>query len=94
MENAIRHGISSRAGGGRIAIDAQRRGDRMIIHVQDDGVGLPANWKDDDAGVGLSVTRERVLGLYPPAESRFDIRARRDGGTEVEIQLPLRETSA
>lgn len=94
VENAIRHGISPRAGGGRIAIDARRRADRMIILVQDDGVGLPTNWDDGDAGVGLSVTRQRVLGLYTPGESRFEIRPRPDGGTEAEIELPLRGIGA
>lgn len=94
VENAIRHGISSRAGGGRIQVGAQRRDERIIILVQDDGVGLPPNWNDAQAGVGLTVTRQRVLGLYAPGESRFDIRRRAAGGTEVEIELPLRESTS
>jgi signal transduction histidine kinase len=91
VENAIRHGISRRASGGTVIISAHRDGNRLDIRVLDDGVGLPAGWTlEDSAGVGLSVTRQRVAGLYPDGETRFAVKRRAGGGTEVEISLPLR----
>jgi signal transduction histidine kinase len=91
VENAIRHGISRRASGGTVIVSAQRDGDRLDIRVLDDGVGLPAGWTlENSGGVGLSVTRQRVAGLYPDGESGFDVKRRAGGGTEVEISLPLR----
>ncbi len=91
VENAIRHGISRRATGGTVIVSAQREGDRLEIRVLDDGVGLPAGWTlENSAGVGLSVTRQRVAGLYPEAETCFAVNRRATGGTEVEISLPLR----
>jgi sensor histidine kinase YesM len=90
VENAIRHGISHRASGGTVAVSAQQVDDRLEIRVQDDGVGLPAGWTlESSAGLGLSVTLERVKSLYPNGESGFTLRQRSGGGTEVDIFLPL-----
>jgi signal transduction histidine kinase len=65
--------------------------DRLEIHVQDDGVGLPVGWTlESSAGLGLSVTRERIKSLYPNGESNFAVRPRQNGGVEVDIVVPLR----
>jgi signal transduction histidine kinase len=93
VENAIRHGISRRASGGTVTVSAHQDGNRLDIRVIDDGVGLPAGWTlENSGGVGLSVTRQRVAGLYPDGETRFAVNRRPTGGTEVEISLPLRWT--
>jgi two-component system, LytTR family, sensor kinase len=93
VENAIRHGISKRASGGTVIVSAYRVGNRLDIRVLDDGVGLPAGWTlDNSGGIGLSITRQRVAGLYPDGEARFVVSRRASGGTEVEISLPLRWT--
>ena len=58
---------------------------------QDDGVGLPKGWRlETGAGVGLSVTRERIAELHPNGSSRFTVTSRHSGGTNVDISLPLR----
>ena len=91
VENAIRHGISRRSSGGTVIILAQRSNDRLDIRILDDGVGLPLGWTlETSTGLGLSVTRERIAGLYPNGASHFDVRPRIGGGTEVAISLPLR----
>jgi LytS/YehU family sensor histidine kinase len=91
VENAIRHGISHRASGGTVIVSAQRVDDQLEIRIQDDGVGLPAGWTlDSSAGLGLSVTRERVKSLHPNGESSFTLRPLKNGGVEVDIFLPLR----
>jgi two-component sensor histidine kinase len=93
VENAIRHGISRRASGGTVIVSAQRVGNRLDIRVLDDGVGLPPGWTiENSGGVGLSVTRQRLAGLYPDGETCFAVNRRAGGGTEVEISLPLRWT--
>jgi two-component system, LytTR family, sensor kinase len=93
VENAIRHGISRRAGGGRIMVQAAQVSGRLEIRVLDDGVGLPLGWSmESSAGLGLSITRERIAGLHPNGNGRFAVRPRDQGGTEVEISLPLRLT--
>ncbi|MGA2537367.1 MAG: ATP-binding protein, partial [Terracidiphilus sp.] len=93
VENAIRHGISSRASGGTVSVIARRNAERVEIRVADDGVGLPPGWTlENSKGLGLSVTRERIAGLYPDGSSRFAVTRRSGGGTEVEISLPIRLT--
>ena len=91
VENAIRHGISRRAAGGTVTVQAASVGGRLALRVLDDGVGLPQGWTmGSSAGLGLSITRERIAGLHPNGESRFELRNRAEGGAEVEILLPLR----
>lgn len=91
VENAIRHGLSPRASGGTVMVSARRAGDRLQIDVVDDGVGLPPDWSlEKCAGLGLSLTRERIAGLYRDGLGRLTVRRRPSGGTEVEVILPLR----
>jgi glucose-6-phosphate-specific signal transduction histidine kinase len=74
-----------------LTIFAEPVEDRLVIRVLDDGVGLPSGWQIETCGgLGLSITKERVIGLYPAGQSRFEVRRRSDQGTEVEITLPLR----
>jgi two-component system LytT family sensor kinase len=90
VENAIRHGISRRSSGGTVVVSARRAEDRLHIRVIDDGVGLPSGWTlEASKGLGLSLTRDRIAGLYPNGTSQFVVRRRAEGGTEVEIVLPL-----
>jgi two-component system, LytTR family, sensor kinase len=91
VENAIRHGIESRVGGGMIGVSARRSGDQLEISVIDDGVGLPPDWRMGmSSGLGLRVTQERLEALYPEADAyRFTVSRRKGGGTEVAIRLPL-----
>jgi signal transduction histidine kinase len=91
VENAIRHGISGRSSGGTVIVSAERAGEQLRVRVVDDGVGLPPGWKlDRSAGLGLSLTRDRIAGLHPNGSSSFTIRPRAGGGTEAEVALPLR----
>jgi two-component system, LytTR family, sensor kinase len=91
VENAIRHGISRRASLGTIVIRASAAGERLEIRVTDDGVGLPLGWTlEDSEGLGLSITRQRIAGIHPNGASQFAVRNRAEGGTTVEVSLPLR----
>jgi two-component system, LytTR family, sensor kinase len=90
VENAIRHGISRRISGGAVMVTARAVGENIVIQVEDDGVGLAPGWTlESSSGLGLAVTRERIAGTYP-ARHVFSIRRRLEGGTTVEIVLPLR----
>ncbi len=89
-ENAIRHGIAGRMGGGSVTVSARRAGGKLEIRVADDGPGLAADWQLASAqGQGLSVTRERLSAMYPAGESGLAVRRRAGGGTEAIITLPL-----
>ena len=90
VENAIKHGIASGVAGGHIVLSAQRDGSRIDIRIIDNGAGLPPGWTMENAkGLGLSVTRERLLAMYPPGEWSFEVGRHADGGTQARITLPL-----
>lgn len=87
VENAIRHGLASRAVLGRIDVRATAADDRLIIEVADDGAGLES--PDIQEGVGLGNTRARLQERYGSQYS-LDIRSRPSGGVSVIMSVPLR----
>lgn len=90
VENAIRHGLAVRQGPGHIELFAERRGDRLVMQVRDDGVGLPAQAIPGRGGIGLRNANERLRQLYG-RNHRFELRPREHGGVVVEIDIPFRE---
>lgn len=86
VENALRHGLATRAGPGRVEIRAERQGDSLLLCVVDDGRGLPPAATER---VGLANTRARLRLLYADRQ-RFDVRNSADGGVIAEIELPWR----
>jgi hypothetical protein len=94
VENAIRHGLEGRLSGGNILVSTGQCDGQLCLKVVDDGTGLPPQWQiDTSAGLGISVTRERLQTLYPaPGEHDFTVSRRRGAGTEVAIRIPLHRT--
>lgn len=89
LDNAIRHGIGARPSGGTITVSARRAGDRLEIDISDDGAGLAPHWQLASARrQGISITRERLLAMYPAGESSFEVASRTGGGTRASIALP------
>jgi len=84
LENAIKHGISPRAGGGRVEISAARHGDVLELKVADDGVGFRAS---EGTGVGLANTRARLQSLFGDHGS-LDMDTNAAGGVTAVIRLP------
>jgi len=62
VENAVRHGLEPRAGGGEVRIHAEVRCGRLEIAVRDDGVGLPAT--HGKTGLALNNIRARLQARY------------------------------
>jgi two-component system, LytTR family, sensor kinase len=97
VENAIKHGITSRAAAGCVDVDARVRGggsepehDQLVVRVRDDGVGLPAGWRlHEHGGVGLRNAAARLDALYP-ARHRFRVAPAPGGGVLVEVEVPFR----
>lgn len=60
IANAIEHGFEQRSGG-EIRISGARDGDRIIVHVADDGAGVSEGFSLDTAeGLGLQLVRGLV----------------------------------
>jgi anti-sigma regulatory factor (Ser/Thr protein kinase) len=97
VENAIRHGLSVRQAPGTVTVHAARVDDRLILRVEDDGVGLRQAQQRDGAtrreGIGLRNASERLRQLYGSSH-RFELREAPTGGVTVELELPDREGEA
>ncbi|KRD39043.1 hypothetical protein ASE35_01320 [Lysobacter sp. Root916] len=95
VENAIRHGIAPRTVPGQLEIRIERDGDRLHLHVGNDGAGETRPFQSGRgvAPLGLRNIIERLRALYPQAHS-FAAGGRADGGYEVRLSLPFREAGA
>ena len=86
VENALNHGIGSRAEGGKIAVRAGRADNRLRLDVTDDGGGLSTGERRD--GVGLTNTRERLSASFG-SDHRFSVEPDPRGGVNARIEIPL-----
>ena len=98
VENAIYHGIKYKEGKGLIRIRGFRKGDQMILLVQDDGKGMDVealahifekHTRDTRSnGVGLNNVNERIQ-LYYGEEYGISFQSSPGKGTEAAIRLPF-----
>ncbi len=95
VENAVRHGLSRKIGGGRISIRARVENRELVVDIADTGVGMATNGTPDAAsnGVGLRNVRERLTHLYG-ASYRPSISSRAGEGTHVRLRVPARPLEA
>jgi signal transduction histidine kinase len=87
VENALRHGILARAGGGAVTITVGAQHGVLRLRVEDDGPGL-RRAPPGSSGLGLSNTSTRLSELYGQQAS-FSVGRGRIGGVAVDIGIPL-----
>ena len=89
VENSIRHGLSSKVEGGTITLRARRAAGRLVIEVEDDGVGIPPQELAGvlNKGIGVSNVKERLEVLYNQ-DYRMEIDSQPGHGTRIEIEVP------
>ena len=85
VENAVRHGIEPKLGGGEILIRAFIENATLRIEVSDSGVGLPAD--ADAGGAGLSNVRARLATLFGEA-GKLVLANNAEGGVTAALELP------
>ncbi|KFN41017.1 sensor histidine kinase [Arenimonas oryziterrae] len=88
VENAIKHGLEPKTGGGTIWILARRNDDSIAVTVADDGQGFTAQCQSQGTGIGLKNVRERLRLSYGNAAS-FVIVANFPSGVAATITLPV-----
>ena len=86
VENAIKHGLEPKSGGGTIWVLAVAKADHVAITVADDGNGFGT--ETAGSGIGLSNVRER-LNLAYGADATFDIAANFPAGVAATITVPV-----
>lgn len=85
VENAVRHGVSPKVGGGTIRIEAARVGDKLRLVVRDNGLGFRGSAAE---GIGLRNVRERLRVAYGQRAS-IEIASSQGEGTSVVIEMPV-----
>jgi sensor histidine kinase YesM len=87
VENAIKHGFSQRARGGKVMLLVRRDHDRLDASVEDDGVGF-GNSKEAGASKAIANCKARLALAYGD-RARLSIGPRDGGGTRVTVSLPV-----
>ncbi|WP_224725784.1 cache domain-containing sensor histidine kinase [Paenibacillus vietnamensis] len=100
VENAIYHGIKNKYGTGTIRITGERHGDRILLRVADNGVGMDAATRErllapdsggeyrEGKGVGMTNVHERIR-LYFGHEYGLTVESEPDAGTTVTVAIPV-----
>jgi LytS/YehU family sensor histidine kinase len=84
VENAVRHGIEPKLGGGELGIRARIEDGLLHIEVSDSGVGLIG---DEAGGTGLSNVRARLATLFG-SKGRLVLENKAGGGVAAILELP------
>ena len=93
VENSIKHGLSAKVEGGSIYLRSRMSDSKLIIEVEDDGVGMDAAHPPDrngsnGTGIGMANVVERLKVLYGET-ARMSVDGREGKGTLVRLRLPL-----
>jgi two-component system LytT family sensor kinase len=94
VENSIKHGLSSRVEGGSIFLRSRLADSKLIIEVEDDGVGMGSgqltarSTSSQGAGIGMANVSERLQVLYGDT-AQLTIDSNEGKGTLVRIRLPM-----
>ncbi len=102
VENSIKHGLAPKIDGGNITLRSKLKDGKLLVQVQDDGVGMGAsgiwpgiqrenNGEQGPSGIGMTNVAERMKVLYGDA-GRMTITLPDSGeGTLITLELPLLE---
>ena len=89
VENSIKHGLSRKIGPGTLIIRSRREQNRIVIEVDDDGMGFLMERLDQpmSMGIGLANVRERLRVIYG-ATYQLKMHSEPGKGTSARIEVP------
>jgi two-component system LytT family sensor kinase len=95
IENSIKHGLEPRIHGGTVTLRSRLEEGRLVVEVEDDGVGVePARTAPvsglvrEGSGIGMRNVRERMQVLYGE-EAQVEMVSRPGRGTKVKLTMPV-----
>ena len=99
VENSIKHGLSAKVGGGSITLRSRLQEGKLLIQVEDDGVGMSAppavaaQTMSSGRGIGMMNVAERLHVLFGD-EGKMIVQSRDGQGTLVMLELPVLQPDA
>ena len=94
VENAVRHGVQPKKGGGTVRLSAAEKDGYACFEVNDDGVGIEPeriqtllSGKDDRQGVGVINIHKRLIKYYGEG-----LNIQSGNGTTVTFRIPLQKS--
>jgi two-component system LytT family sensor kinase len=94
VENCIKHGLAPKVEGGSITLRSRVIKSRLVVEVEDDGVGMGAAQLlvhpdgFGGGGIGMANVAERLKVLYGD-RAKMIIENRESGGTLIRLRLPI-----
>jgi two-component system LytT family sensor kinase len=103
IENSIKHGLEPRISGGTVTLRSRITEEgRLMVEVEDDGVGMAPERNDASlvsglvrpgTGIGMRNVRERMQVLYGDLAA-VEINSRPGRGTKVTLLMPILDAGA
>ena len=84
VENAVKHGVCSREEGGTITLHTHREEDRVIVTIQDDGVGFDMDSLEKLEHVGIQNVRKRLSYM---GNGTLQLESKKNVGTTATITI-------
>ena len=89
VENAVKHGIAKKKGGGTVVISTLELSDAYVIKVADSGIGfIPNSYSDGKIHIGINNVKERIANM---ADGTLTINSELGIGSIAIITLPKKE---
>lgn len=86
VENAVKHGIGAREGGGSVTLTATTAGGSLVVAVEDRGQGTAVPGPGEGTGIALRTLRQRLNRRYGEAASL--VLEPTDAGTRAVVRIP------
>ncbi len=94
VENAVHHGVSLNADGGRVTVAAAKANGDLRLTVADNGPGLRESRDvEDHGGLGLANSRARLQALFGDNQE-LTVAEQRPQGVLATVRLPYRPGGA
>jgi two-component system LytT family sensor kinase len=95
IENSIKHGLEPRISGGTITLRSRAKDGRLLVQIEDDGVGMRTDLESESprrgTGIGLKNVRERLHVLFGD-DAGLEVVSRPGRGTKVTVEVPQTTT--
>jgi hypothetical protein len=92
VENAVRHGLAPKPGGGTLRVTARMIDDQIEIMVADDGLGAAEPPDESSPGLGIPAVLRRVRGYFGADRVTADITTSTGSGFVVRMTMPAHPT--